>query len=555
MNGAFLGAGTACDADSEPCQPDVLGQLAACCFADGTCLVLLPSDCDGASGIAQAVSTSCSAPICPQPVVPTGACCLADGSCADTTVTECNAMGGLYAGDGIPCPPVDGQDECAPFGACCLQDGSCLDQQTAEACGAAGGSYRGDETLCIETVCAVPNRATPSDKGSLVIVSEIELRWTGGPGPGVPGSVLQDTFISLTNDYPDDVRVQMYFINGDPPLAADPATGERAHPGWNKVDNLITLTGDQPTYWSALTGLPAVGGLAPFTALDPGFPPGRPASDGSGDRVLRGYMIAWAVDANNEEIRWNHLKAEATIVHYGLGAAWEHGSVNYPVVDPSIAHGQPTGTPGMLNLNGIEYAQSFAQLLLDFQAPGSAAFSGPRQIITDTTLAVHPVPADLRQETDGPVTTKASFDVWNMNEVKFSGTHRCVTCWDQTLLGQYDTPNHFLLQHLQTDHGKARFEGLASQLCDVDVDPNDGACGNHPDDVCSEAAPLIAVHARRLTFDGGTDYDAAGGNVVGMGRDATATIEYDVLGPPPEAVFPRTPQELLDWLERELGVH
>ena len=30
--------------------------------------------------------------------------------------------------------------------------------------------------------------------------------------------VVQDTFLSLTNDFPKDVRVQMYFVNGDPPV-------------------------------------------------------------------------------------------------------------------------------------------------------------------------------------------------------------------------------------------------------------------------------------------------------------------------------------------------
>ena len=32
--------------------------------------------------------------------------------------------------------------------------------------------------------------------------------------------------------------------------------------------------------------------------------PGRPDPDSSGDRVIRGYVLAWAVDQNNQEIRW-----------------------------------------------------------------------------------------------------------------------------------------------------------------------------------------------------------------------------------------------------------
>ena len=31
--------------------------------------------------------------------------------------------------------------------------------------------------------------------------------------------VVQDTFIKLTNDYPGEVRFQMYFVNGDAPTA------------------------------------------------------------------------------------------------------------------------------------------------------------------------------------------------------------------------------------------------------------------------------------------------------------------------------------------------
>jgi len=552
-SGAYMGDGTGCIADGGNCDAFVLGTQAACCLANGTCRVMEPAVCIANFGGAPGdLGTSCSEPICPPAPATVSICCLPDGTCVVSDVQECNDRGGQFWNDGTD-QAGECTANCTAYGACCLQDSSCMDQLSADDCFTGGGSYRGDGTLCALFDCALTMRTSATEKGSLIVASAIELRWSGGPSPAGPGSALQDTFISLTNDYPEDVRVQIYFINGDPPLAADPATGERAHPGWNKVDNQITLTGDQPTYWSALTGLPAVGGVAPFTSLDPGFPPGRPANDGTNDRVLRGYMVAWAVDATGEEIRWNHLNAEGTIVNYGLGSAWEYNSFNYAAVDTSVAHGAPTSTPGVLHLNGIEYAQSFAALLLNFQAPGSSVFSGPRQVLSETTLIVHPVSADLRQETDGPVTTKASFDVWNMNEVKFSGAHRCVTCWDGTRLSQYGTPNNFLVQHLQTDHGKARFAGLGSQVCDVDADPNDGACGNHPDDVCSEASPLLAVHARLLTFDGGNDFDAAGGNVIGMGHDATARIEYDILEPPPEAIFPRTPQEIVDWLERELS--
>ncbi|MCP3905539.1 MAG: hypothetical protein GY715_18085 [Planctomycetes bacterium] len=384
---------------------------------------------------------------------------------------------------------------------------------------------------------AQQDRVSATEKGSICFFSKIEIRWDS------TGGLLQDTFISLTNDYPGDVRVQMYYINGDPPVDEP---GVRFHEGWNYVDNGFTLTGDQPTYWSALSGQPAVGGVAPFTSLDPGFPPGRPDPESlTGERYLRGYLIVWAVDATNCQIRWNHLKGEGTIVDYANGRAWEYNSWNHATV-ATVLQGDLVGTCGTINLDDADYSQSFDQLLMNFQAVGSNAFSGPRQVISDTDLTLHPCGADLTQEGCGPITTKADFDVWNMNEVKFSETERCITCWDQTLLSNYDTPNNFLLLHLQTAHGKARIDGKASQRCDYDADFDDGTfppadpCdpdqateSSHPDDIVSQASALLGVVARMLTFDGGADYAAAGTNLVGMGTESCAVL-YDQTGPPPE---------------------
>ncbi|MCP3902959.1 MAG: PKD domain-containing protein [Planctomycetes bacterium] len=306
----------------------------------------------------------------------------------------------------------------------------------------------------------------------------------------------------------------------------------RDHLGWNYYDNAITLTGDQPVYWSLLSGQPA--GLAPFTALDPGNPPGRPANDGTGDRVLRGWVLAWPVQNTGEEIKWNHLAGNGTIVNHRDGYAWEYNSFNYPVVDDLVDQGAQSGTPGVLNLDGMEFAQSPSMLLFNFQAVGSQVLSGPRQVTTNTDLTLHPVDADLRDEGDGPVTTKAVMSIWNMNEVKFSGTQRCITCWDQTLLSDYSAP-HFELDVLQTDHGKARVDGVESSWCDVDVDPGDGPLGGHPDDVVSQDAALLGVISRILTFDAGAGgYAAHGTNVIGMGYEQSV-IEYDMMSMPQES--------------------
>jgi hypothetical protein len=278
-------------------------------------------------------------------------------------------------------------------------------------------------------------------------------------------------------------------------------------------------------------------GVSPFDMLDPSADPllrGRPANDMSGDRVMRGFVLAWAVNPDGEEIRWNHLKGDALIVHYGYSAAWEYNAYAFKA-DGGVEHGAVLAdTPGVLELgcDGSdcvpEYEFCFDQLLLDFYATNSSPFvSTPdgTTITVDTDLTLLPMLIDLRQETDGPVTTKAKFDIWNMNEVKFSNTERCITCWDQEFFSNYDAPNSFLVENLHTDKGKARIDGMASMLCDY----YDGE-GN---EVLSQFAPLLGVAAKMLEFTRGTDFAMAGMNLVGMGYEI-GKIQYDTLGPPPE---------------------
>ena len=194
--------------------------------------------------------------------------------------------------------------------------------------------------------------------------------------------MIQDTFIDLSNDYPADVRVQMYFVNGDLPsdavFAGDPPLlVEREHPGWNNVDVEFDLTNNQPTYWSAMSGQPA--GVSPFTILDDGDPPGRPDMDpgNPGGRVLRGFVVAWAVNKAGEEISWNHLSGDATVVHYGDRTAWEYNAWAFQCVTGAAVGDACGSTAGELNLNGFEYDACPSKLLLDFYATGSEALSHP----------------------------------------------------------------------------------------------------------------------------------------------------------------------------------
>ena len=218
------------------------------------------------------------------------------------------------------------------------------------------------------------SRAQMSTKGSLLVFPKVEIKWNA------QGRLIQDTFIDITNDYQYPVDVQMYFVDGDMCIWAD---------------NKITLTGNEPTYWSAFTGEPK--GVSPFTVLNDGCPDEDDPTN-TGGRRLRGYILAWAVDSTSgEEIRWNHLKGDALIVRYDQGASWEYGAWAFQTT--TVAHGQPTGTPGELHLDGYEYDQCPDYLLLDFYAPGAVLSSDTAHSVTvgDTDLTVWAAIKNLNQ--------------------------------------------------------------------------------------------------------------------------------------------------------------
>jgi hypothetical protein len=464
--------GGACD-DRDGCTVDDACAGGACVGAPKDCSALddvcYVGTCVGTTGICEAVFVNTS------------------GTCIDPTARY-DIAGHSLPGMGTECAVIEVDII-----------GSPPPERLGEVCEDACG----DGTVCDANrgTCVTPSatRMATSIKGSLLIYPNIELRWDDN------GTLIQDTFISLINDYPADVSVQFYYVNGDPPTAAVFDNGtliERAHLGWNSFDTQMPLTSSQPTYWSAATGLPGGGGVAPFSILDPALPLGRPDPNRPGTRILRGYMLVWAVNGVGAEIRWNHLAGTATQVDYQRGTAWEYNSYAVPTVDSSIAHGAVTGTPGVLNLDGIEYAKAYDLLLLQFHASGAASFNGIAGTVNlDTDLTLLPVTADLRQETVGPPTTKASMTVWNANEFKLTGLDRCITCWDQQLLSQYGLPNHFLRQNLQTNRGKAQIDGLASQLCDHDFDEGDGLpLGADPRDRVSTAQPFVGTVAKELVF-------------------------------------------------------
>jgi hypothetical protein len=161
-------------------------------------------------------------------------------------------------------------------------------------------------------------------------------------------------------------------------------------------------------------------------------------------------------------------------------------------------------------------------LLFSFYTAGSGAFGGPNCLSNvDTDLTLHPLGADLRQDNNGPITTKAKFDIWNQNEVRFSGTEKCITCWDQTLLSMYNEPNQLTINVLGTDVAKARIDGMGSTQCPFSVD-----------------AAILGVASKRIRMacppPVGGGIAEAGRNLVGQGSQS-ATILWDIIAGPQQA--------------------
>jgi hypothetical protein len=413
----------------------------------------------------------------------------------------------------------------------------------------------GNTADCTSSITIDPEPRVSFDaKGSLLIFSKVEIKWDAA------GNLIQDTFLDFSNDYPGGVTIQAYFINGDIELPetrdGDGEVIQEFEPGWNTADCRFALTANQPHFWSAANGSDK---CQPFDVLDEDGP-GRPDPETSGaTRILRGYVIMWAVRFNEsenlwEEIRWNHLQGDAVIVNYENGTAWEYNA--WSAQARCGAHGEPlldciehddNGVccdaeviPGNLDLDGFQYDIAFDELILDFYGTGSTVFSGGGVTASvNTDLTVHAVSADLRQDGCGPVLTKVEAEIWNEFESKFSGTRRCVCCWDQTMLSDWSRseviPNHFRRSALRTDKGKARLDGVYSTECDYEE-----LCGetayqkrrncdlNTPYRSWSENAAILGLATKFIAFSGGiSEHATAGLNLVGAGSEA-ATIRADV---------------------------
>lgn len=151
--GHYAGEGTTCDPN--PC-PLIEG---ACCF-NTLCFVVTHEDCLAGGGVYLGYGETCDPNPCP---VEPGACCHLDHTCSLELLTGCD---GLFIGWGVPCDP----DPCpTPYGACCSPDGAC-NLMIEESC---EGEYLGHDTLCDPNPCQpVPSACCYVDGSCALTLAE-----------------------------------------------------------------------------------------------------------------------------------------------------------------------------------------------------------------------------------------------------------------------------------------------------------------------------------------------------------------------------------------------
>jgi hypothetical protein len=374
---------------------------------------------------------------------------------------------------------------------------------------------------------AAQNVANASQKGSLLIFPRIDTT--------VDSSIhaQRDTIIRISNDYPQDTRIKCYWVNRDQTIQ----------------DFEFTITSTQPIWFRASDGLGSGTYSAQSTTSNAlNVPPFFENSVGE--------LKCWAVNtAGTDQIAWNHLYGTAMVVDYLAQTAYEYNSFNFTVRPPGYAIGGSVPPQGDLKLSAKaqEYDACPMYLLFNFFVYDNTGFnqiglSGEATAVTfeRTNLTLVPCNQDLRQDRV-PTCTKAKFDVWSENEVKFTGAYQCLKCYFEGYLSELSRPRggfgglKFTWLGLRTTVGRLRVQGIASTVCQ-NVFTTEGAdgqpvdqCWNDPVDIQYRgqvATPLLGMITTEVTFSG--HQTLIGATAFGAGTGAPAHILWDYADLPSE---------------------
>jgi hypothetical protein len=281
----------------------------------------------------------------------------------------------------------------------------------------------------------------------------------------------------------------------------------------HRSDFVVTLTRNQAIWFDARTGQ----GTYKVNAFPASHANGydNPYLGGANrDPYLAGMLVCFAVEGGEQnQVKWNHLLGTATVSDAATGTAYEYSAYGFFVQNGIDL--DPIGSPGLLFLNGVDYDSCPLYQIGQLSPEGSSVGAGGGQMaFLRNRLAVAACHLPLNQDWT-PVTTKLQFDVWNADEIKFSGAFACAGAWHETQFTDIEAaPDNFTRVNLGTDSARYRAQGVKSTQC-----PG------------SQAVGLLAVQSSLLTVSGRPT--RAGSSLAAAGKFLGRVI-WDPSGAVPE---------------------
>lgn len=322
---------------------------------------------------------------------------------------------------------------------------------------------------------AASNVAYTSQKGSLLVF------------PKVINYDTAETYIFIGNDQTSGVYVKCYWMNSKQQVE----------------DFHFWVTANQPIV---------------FTTTDNIY--GPPFDDN-----MSGALTCWAQNAaDTAPVKFNHLYGYAMLTSdSGSNVFYNAHSFMYRG-DAAAA----LALNGELPLDGINNYDACPKYLITTFVPHGGAL-GSDTAYPDITL--WPCKQDLRQDRI-PTYTKAKFDVWNWNEVKFTGAYKCFKCWYEGFLNginrtgwanTFDGPGFGEEKFYVGNLSPGSYDPEVARLRVQGVASNATVCGGQT----ALASPLLGVMLYGYAEDENPIQPIAGHNMHGAGYDLTGKIYFD----------------------------
>lgn len=328
--------------------------------------------------------------------------------------------------------------------------------------------------LAVATMAsAAPNVASTSQKGSLLVFPKI-ISWKN----------TVETYIFIGNDNTKGTYVKCYWMDENQSVE----------------DFHFYITANQPIVFDTTVGGNAYG------------PPFATNSSGS--------LVCWAQnDEDTHPVKFNHLYGYAMIDSANGDVFYNAYSFAFRGTDAQAA-----ALGSELPLDAANNYDACPKYIVTTFVPDRGTvvpMVSTKTFYPDLTL--WPCKQDLRQDRT-PTYTKAKFDIWNYNEVKFTGAYKCFKCFWEGYLADIDTSRYvgyggekFTISVLGDIPARLRVQGVASSVCKFPT---------------SEATPLLGVMLYDLAKTA-TLQPFAGHTMHGAGFDQTGVVKWD----PSEIVY------------------